>query len=218
MTRRIIPWNRHQILLYLGACVVFSLGAKSFIDSKLGVDPLDVLTIALSQNLHTTIGISSGMVAIGFLTAWTLWNRKFPPLTPFVTTFLVGNLIDLWILLDPLRSIRLFAPAGVLLVGGLLVCSYASSLIIMSGIGIRIMDLVAITMVREWRWSFFSAKMVLEVGLFTSGWLLGGPIGITTIAFLFLVGPFIQPFMWANAQFLRLPNYGLSERPSYSVS
>ncbi|HRC84164.1 MAG TPA: hypothetical protein PK413_00990, partial [Thermoanaerobaculia bacterium] len=91
----------------------------------------------------------------------------------------------------------------------LLACSYASALIIMSGIGIRIMDLVALTMMERWGWSFFRSKMVLEVGLFLSGWALGGPMGFTTLAFLFLVGPFIQPFMWANAKYLNLPNHGV---------
>jgi uncharacterized membrane protein YczE len=91
----------------------------------------------------------------------------------------------------------------------LLACSYASCLIIMSGIGIRIMDLVAITMIEKWEWSFFRAKMTPEVGLFTSGWIPGGPMGATRALFLFLVGPFIQPFMWMNATCLRIANHGI---------
>jgi hypothetical protein len=90
-------------------------------------------------------------------------------------------------------------------------CSYASALIIMSGVGIRIMDLVAITMVERLGWSFFRAKMTLEVALFSVGWMLGGPIGVTTLMFLIFVGPFIQPFMWANSAYLGIPNHGIRQ-------
>src|SRR5207245_2461902 len=132
-----------------------------------------------------------------------------PPLSPFVTMTLVGSLIDLWNLLGLERVTAPALPPAGLLAVALLFASYGSSLIIMSGIGIRIMDLVAITVVEKWRWPFYAAKLLFEVFFFSTGWLLGGPIGIGTAAFLCVVGPFIQPFMWANNRFLRVPNYGI---------
>lgn len=203
----------------------FSLGAKGFIDAKLGTDPLDVLVISLNQHLRLGLGVWSSIIAIVFLTWWMIWNRKMPPMTPFVSTSAVGFLLDFWnaielqrytILAMPVAEVTLFGyplnlSAVVLDVISLLICSYASSLIIMSGIGIRIMDLVAITMIEKWSWSFFRAKMVLEIGLFSLGWALGGPMGVTTVLFLFLVGPFIQPFMWMNETYLSIPNHGIQK-------
>jgi len=202
--------GKRQVVLYLLGCVIFSLGAKCFIDSHLGVDPLDVQILGLSQHLHLTIGLTSGIVAISFLAVWSVWNRRLPLLSPFLTTFICGNLIDLWILIR-LEQVtqKLFAPVALLIVG-LILCAYASSLIIMSGIGIRIMDLIAITMVTKWKWPFFAAKLVLEIYLCGSGWLLGGPVGVGTIAFIALVGTLIQPFMAVNVRLLSIPNYGLA--------
>jgi len=148
-----------------------------------------------------------------------------------VSTAAVGFLLDFWNAIQlqrftmgalPVFDIDLFGrtvnlSAVGLDVVALLTCAYASSLIIMSGIGIRIMDLVAITMIEKWGWSFFRAKMTLEVGLFTSGWLLGGPMGITTVLFLVLVGPFIQPFMWVNATYLSIPNHGIKARAASPI-
>lgn len=209
-----VQGNLWQYLTYLSGCFIFSLGAKLFIDSKLGTDPLDVLCIGMTQHWPISIGIASGIVAMVFLVTWCLWNRKPLPLTPFFTTFSVGCLLDLWNWLQLQNlSYRLFHPVGMLLVGVLL-CSYASSLIIMSGLGIRIMDLVAITFVRKRGWSFFRAKMFLEILLFASGWALGGPVGMGTLAFLLGVGPFIQPFMALNERLLEMNNYGL--RPTAS--
>lgn len=221
-----LDWKRYQVLMYATGIFLFSLGAKGFIDAGLGTDPLDVLVIGMNGHLGLGIGVCSSLVAVAFLTWWMAWNRKLPPLTPFVSTSAVGFLIDFWnaIKLEqytigamPVLNVDLFGRAVNLSAVGLdvvalLMCSYASAMIIMSGIGIRIMDLVAITMIEKWGWSFFRAKMVLEVGLFTTGWILGGPMGVTTVLFLFLVGPFIQPFMWVNATYLSIPNHGIKRQ------
>ncbi|MDB5097367.1 MAG: hypothetical protein JWM80_1788 [Cyanobacteria bacterium RYN_339] len=218
-----LDWRRYQVALYMLGILLFSLGAKGFIDAKLGTDPLDVLVIGMNGHLGVGLGVCSSLVAIAFLAVWMVWNRKLPPLTPFVSTTAVGFLLDFWnaIKLEqhtmgalPVLNVQAFgAVLNLSAVGldvvSLLICSYASALIIMSGIGIRIMDLVAITMIEKLGWSFFQAKMLLEVGLFTTGWLLGGPMGVTTVLFLFLVGPFIQPFMWMNATYLSIPNHGI---------
>ena len=227
-----LNWRRYQTLVYCAGIVLFSLGAKCFIDAGLGTDPLDVLVIGMNIHLGLGLGMWSSIVAIAFLAWWMIWNRKLPPLSPFVSTAAVGFLLDFWNAIQlqrftigalPILDIELFGrtvnlSAIGLDVVALLSCSYASALIIMSGIGIRIMDLVAITMIEKWGWSFFRAKMTLEVGLFTSGWLLGGPMGITTVLFLVLVGPFIQPFMWVNATYLRIPNHGIKERAAESLA
>ena len=204
-----IKGTSRQWLTYLLGCFIFSIGAKFFIDSHLGTDPLDVLCIGMTKHLPITIGIASGIIAFAFLAIWSAWNRKAPPLAPFFTTFSVGLLIDLW---NSLQIQNYTAPVLspiILVIIAVLLCSYASSLIIISGIGIRIMDLVAITIIKKWSWNFLQAKMFLELLLFTTGWILGGPVGVGTLAFLLGVGPFIQPFMAFNESYLKMNNYGL---------
>ena len=178
-----LNWRRYQMLVYSAGIVLFSLGAKCFIDAGLGTDPLDVLVIGMNAHLGLGLGACSSIVAIVFLVWWMTWNRKLPPLSPFVSTAAVGFLLDFWNAIElerftigalPVVDFKLFGHAVnfnavALDIVALLACSYASALIIMSGIGIRIMDLVAITMIEKWGWSFFRAKMTLEVALFTSG-------------------------------------------------
>lgn len=205
-------FTARQIVMWLAGCFCFSIGVKFFIEVNLGVSPLDVLVIGVATRVHTTIGIASGVIAILFLIIWSLWNRKLPPITTFLTMFLVGNLIDLWNLVDLQQYFTPWLPRYPMLAAALLLCSYASALIIMSGIGIRIMDLLGITMVFKWGISFFLAKMVQEVGFFVSGYFLGGPFGPATIAFILVVGPGISPLIWLNSTCLSMPNYGL-KRP-----
>ena len=203
-----------RLSMYLAGVVVFSLGALFFITSHLGTDPLDVFVIGLNGKLGWGLGACSAIFSIIMLAWWTLWNKRWPPISPFVTTTLTGLFIDLWLLLelDTLLSAR-FTPY-VMLAIGLALCAYASALIIMSGIGIRVIDLLVITIMRQLGWSFTLAKRVLEISIFLLGWGLGGPFGIGTIAFLLIIAPLIRPFMNLNERYLRLSNYGLGRRQS----
>jgi len=203
-----------QILMYLTGVSLFSLGAKCFIISQLGTDPLDVLIISIDKMLALGMGICSAIVSLFFLTWWMLWNKKYPPISPFITTTLTGLLIDLWSVLGLGEYLTARMNEYSLLAIGLMLCAYSSALIIMSGIGIRIMDLVVLTMVSRWGWSFTKAKMIIEIGIFSAGWLLGGPFGVGTIAFLLVIGPLIHPFMNLNAKRFSLKNYGLTRAAS----
>lgn len=207
-----------RIFLYCAGCVIFSIGAKLFINSKLGVDPLDTLVIGLSSKLNCKIGTASGLVAFFFLLVWSVWNKRKPLWTPFLTMVFVGYLIDLWNYISPVSM----APAKMsesysIMLAGLLVCAYASSLIIMSGIGIRTMDLVALTIFEKLKLPFFFAKGLIEFMFIAIGFLLGGPYGVATIAFLLLVGPLIQPMAKFNHRVFGFVNYGMSKSSSSLV-
>ncbi len=210
MYEKYIKGQKNQIFVYFVGCFLFSLGAKFFIDSELGVDPLDSMILGIASHLHFKIGTISAGVAVIFLFIWSVWNKKRPIITPFITMAFVGYLIDLWNYLDVIHFVIKDSNNYVLMIIGLLVCSYASSLIIMSGIGIRTMDLVAITMVERLKIPFFLSKGIIEAFFILSGIFLGGPFGLGTFCFLFLVGPLIKPFIYLNQITLGIRDFGLN--------
>jgi uncharacterized membrane protein YczE len=93
------------------------------------------------------------------------------------------------------------------MLAGVVLCTQASALIIMSGFGIRAMDLVAISLAKITKKPFWFYKGIAEVLLLVSGWLLGGVVGIGTVFFLVFVGWLIQPCIRFNVK-LGVPNYG----------
>jgi uncharacterized protein len=203
---------RSRLPMYLAGCVLFSLGVKLFIDADLGVDPFHAMTIGLVHLVDEPllqIGVMDGIVTAVLLVLWVAWNRKLPPLSTFGTMLLVGLMVDFWNWVDlELLTERLRLPE-LLMLAGLMLDAYGSALIIMSGIGIRVVDLVALTFVNRLGWRFYRAKLILEGAFLVAGILLGGPVGIAAVAFVAVVGPFVEPFIWANRRFLNLPDYGL---------
>jgi uncharacterized membrane protein YczE len=67
---------------------------------------------------------------------------------------LVGSLIDLWNWLEIERITGSLGSRVLPMLVGLVLNAYGSALIIMSGIGIRVVDLVALTLVERLGWRF----------------------------------------------------------------
>ena len=200
-----------RLAMYLGGCLCFSLGVMLFIDADLGVDPFHAMTLGLVAAVgepYLQVGFMDAAVTVVLLVVWMAWNQRLPPLSTFVTMVLIGLGIDLWNWLD-VDVGGLVGSRALPLLAGLLLNAYGSSLIIMSGIGIRVVDLVALTLVRHLGTRFYLSKLALEAAFLLAGFLLGGPVGIAALAFVCVVGPFTEPLIWANRRFLRLPDYGL---------
>ncbi|HSA83021.1 MAG TPA: flippase-like domain-containing protein [Geminicoccaceae bacterium] len=201
-----------RLPIYLAGCVCFSLGVKLFIDADLGVDPFHAMTLGLVGVVDTPylqVGFMDGAVTVALLILWMAWNRRLPPLSTFITMVLVGGLVDLWSWLGIEAVTGSLGSRALPMLAGLVLNAYGSALIIMSGIGIRVVDLVALTLVQRLGWRFYRAKLALEAGFLALGFVLGGPMGIAAFAFVLVAGPFVEPLIWANQRFLKLPDYGL---------
>jgi uncharacterized protein len=209
-----------QYVTYLLGCIGFSFGVCCFAAAGLGADPLYVFSTGIQKVLNfNSYAIAEGGLAAFLLIIWAIWNKKMPIISPFVTFVLCGRLIDY----GNEHKLASYMPYDEwpLMMTAVLLCAYASSLIIMSGIGIRAMDLLAITMVRVFRKEFWVFKTLLEVLLLLSGWLmLGTPavqlhpgkgivMGVGTLCFVIFVDLLIQPFMVANNAWLGMKNHGL---------
>jgi hypothetical protein len=113
---------------------------------------------------------------------------------------MIGLLIDTWNWLG-LQMGEILGSRTLPLLLALLLNAYGSALIIMSGIGLRVVDLVALTLVSHLGTRFYMAKLALEAGFLLAGFLLGGPVGIAAVAFVCVVGPFTEPLIWGKPAF-----------------
>jgi uncharacterized membrane protein YczE len=196
-----------QYSLYVAGCVLFALGATCFIEADLGTDPLDVFALGVRDLTPLTVGMAQGLFAALMLVIWAGLQRRVPSIWPFITFFFCGTMIDLWLHNGVIGRTPL-SDAALMLVGVVL-CTWGSAYIIMSGIGIRAMDLVALALVARTGRPFWQFKAIAEAALLAVGWVLGGPIGVGTVFFLVFVGFLIQPVMTFNGRVVGLPNHAL---------
>lgn len=195
---------------YLAGCVLFAVGAYSFIESKFGADPLDTFALGVLRHVPVTVGFVQTGVAVVCLGVVGLWSRSRPPITPVFTFLFCGSLIDLQLKLRWMQDVSY--PRILALATGTMLCAYGSALIIMSGFGIRSIDLVAIQCTRYRRWPFWVGKGIIELSLLLAGIALGGPYGIGTVCFLGGVDLLIQPMIRTTTSFFGLTNLGLPPR------
>ena len=190
--------GNRNLLTYLIGCSLFACGATFLISSHLGTDPLDTLCLGILRFVPLTIGITQTCVAALFLGIWSLWNRRKPIVSPLITFFFCGSIIDV------LRHVEIARRSGLdsesLMFVGLCLCSLGSAYIIMSGFGVRAMDLLAITAHHRTPARFWMVKSGLEGIMLLIGWLLGGPVGIATLLFLVVVDLTIQPLIRLNSR------------------
>lgn len=189
-------------ILYLLSCIIFSLGATSFIFSNLGTDPLDVFCLGIQNYVDIKIGTIQSIFAGFCLIVYSFLNKwKIPPLSTGVTFFICGYMIDFFRF-----SLYYFKDFNsyLLLFFGCILCLQGSAGIILSGIGIRAMDLVALSLEEITKKPFWLYKGVAEAALLLTGWILGGPVGIGTVLFLLTVGWLIQPAITLNKKIFKI--------------
>jgi len=181
-----------RLFCYLISCIVFSAGATHFILSEMGTDPLDVFCLGVQKQFGLKIGTTQSIFAIVCLLVWSaMKNWRVPPFSTWLTFFLCGYMIDYMRYLAEGWEVN----KTVSLISGVILCLQGSAGIILSGFGIRAMDLVAIAAEELHGVKFWITKAMFETALLLVGWLMGGPVGIGTICFLVVVGYLIKPMV-----------------------
>jgi uncharacterized membrane protein YczE len=205
-----LRYARAQFGLYLLGCLLFGVGATCFIEADLGTDPLDVFALGVRDHTPLTLGLAQGAFAATMLLTWASLTHRVPSLWPVVTFLFCGSIIDTLLAVGWIGELQISATP--LMLVGVVVCAFGSAYIIMSAVGIRAMDLVAIALAVRTGRPFWVFKAALEALLLVAGWLLGGPIGIGTFFFLVFVGFLIQPVMALNGRLAGLPNFALTSQ------
>lgn len=171
-------------------------GLALMIRARLGAQPWDVLHLALAKLL----GVSPGTVIIGvsllvLLFWWPLKQR--PGLGTLATTFLPGVCCDVVLAAVPVPND--LAPRVALLIGGIVVFSTGTALVIRGGLGPGARDGLMTGACARWGLSVRTVRTSLELGVLVLGLILANPIqaiatgtaGPGTLAIALTLGPLI---------------------------
>ncbi len=172
---------------------LFGVGIWLGLQADLGVGPWDVLHGGLAGKLGTPFGRTSIGVSI-VVFAIALVARVRPGIGTVLNVVMIGAVIDLllgtaWfdgVGEGPL-GLRLLTTAG-----GIASVAGGSALYLGAHLGPGPRDGLMVAIHQRTGWKVGTARAALECVVLVLGVLLGGPVGIGTIAFALGIGPSVQ--------------------------
>lgn len=182
--------GRRLVQLNLGL-ILFGVGIGLMLESELGVPPWDVLHQGLAVRFGLTVGVWSIIVSFAVLALWLPLGERYGIGTLF-NAIIIGVMIDVTsVVLPPADNLML---AAAMLALGLLAIGFASGLYIGANLGPGPRDGLMTGIARRGP-SIRLTRLILEIVVLATGWLLGGTFGVGTVAFALLIGPIVQFFL-----------------------
>jgi uncharacterized membrane protein YczE len=177
--------DRRQLLRLLVGLWVFGVGEALVVASELGNSPWTVFAEGLSRHSPLTIGTATVLTSFVLLLIWIPLGVR-PGLGTIANAVLIGIVIDLTLaVLDR-------APLGVRvgeLLAGIVLVGVGSGLYLNAALGPGPRDGLMMGLHRRTGRPVSLLRAGIEIGALLVGAVLGGTVGIGTVAFALLVGP-----------------------------
>lgn len=167
----------------------FGLSLAMLLRSGLGGAPWDVFHAALAERLGATVGSMSIAVSFVLLLLWIPLRERLG-IGTVANAIWVGVSIDLGMLILPEASSLPVAIALMLL--GVVVNGISGAVYIGAQLGAGARDGLMTALSRVLSRPVGPVRIVLEVIVLVTGWLLGGPLGLGTVVYAIALGPVIQ--------------------------
>jgi uncharacterized membrane protein YczE len=174
-----------------------AVGILCFLEARLGLPPWDVLHQGIAEHTPLSFGAANEVVGlIVLVVAWALGARVW--IGTISNAILIGFFI---ILLQPLHAVHalsewpLVPRIGLLMVG--LVCfGVGSAFYIGANLGAGPRDSLMLVGSRRTGIRIGAVRAMLEISVLLVGFLLGGTVGVGTLAFAALIGPSVEASFW----------------------
>jgi uncharacterized membrane protein YczE len=176
-------------------CIVglafFGLGISVFLAADLGLAPWDIFHQGVANKTGIPIGIVIEITGVIILLLWI-------PLRERLGWGTVLNAIEIglvvYLVADRLPTTELLWIRVPYMLGGLLSVAVGSGLYIGAGLGAGPRDGLMLGLAKRGI-SVRIARTSIEAVVLVAGLLLGGSIGVGTVAFTFGIGPMVQLFL-----------------------
>ncbi len=179
----------------LAGLATFGAGEAMLVASGLGNSPWSVLAQGLGDQIGISVGAATVLVSAFVLLAW-IPLRQAPGLGSICNAVLIGVALDATLVLLPDHAAlgwrAAMIPAGIALV------ALGSGLYLTTRLGPGPRDGLMTGLHRRTGVSLRAVRACIELSAVTVGYLLGGTVGVGTLAFALLVGPGVQAAVFAR--------------------
>ncbi len=193
-------WRSHRASRYVQlvvGLVLYGLGLALMLRAAIGVAPWDVLSQGVSRVTGMPFGLATNLIGVVVLLFW-IPIRQRPGLGTVLNVLLIGPSAQLGLWLIPeidgpvLETLWVRIPV---FTGGLVLVAIATGLYIGANHGPGPRDGLMTGIHRRTGLPIWLVRTAIEVTVLAIGWLLGGNVGVGTLAFALLIGPMVNVTM-----------------------
>lgn len=179
------------IRLTLGL-VLYGLSVAMMIRAGIGAAPWDVFHQGLAEHLPLSFGVVMVLASVAILLIW-IPLRQMPGLGTIANALMIGPFANLGLML--IATPDALWTRALLMLGGVLLCGFATGLYIGAQLGTGPRDGLMTGLARRSGWSIRRVRTLIELTVLLIGVLLGGVVGAGTLVFALGVGPVTHYFL-----------------------
>lgn len=182
---------RRYVQLLVGL-VLYAASITLLVRAGLGSTPWDVLSQGVSRRTDLSFGTVTVLVSVVVLLVWVPLRQR-PGIGTVANVAVIGALVDpfLALLAQLPEPLPLAARVG-LVVAGIVLNGLATALYVGVRLGPGPRDGLMTGLVARTGWSTRLVRSTIEVVVVTVGWLLGGTVGVGTLAYALAIGPVVH--------------------------
>lgn len=186
--REQLPRRLFQLLIGL---IGYGVSISLMLRAHLGNQPWDVLHQGIALLAGLSVGTVLIIVGAAVLLCW-IPLRQRPGIGTVANIVVIGLVVDVanQFLPEPSHMAARWA----FMIGGVVLCGFASGLYIGANLGPGPRDGL-MTGLAARTWSLRGWRTVLEIAVVAVGFLLGGKAGLGTILYALAIGPLAQFFL-----------------------
>jgi uncharacterized membrane protein YczE len=168
---------------------LYGVAIALMVRAGIGVSPWDVLTQGLAHQTGLPFGLLTNLIGVVVLLFW-IPLRQRPGVGTVLNVLLIGPSAQLGLWVIPQQTVPWLQ--GLVFVGGLALLAVATGLYIGARLGPGPRDGLMTGLHRRTGWRIWIVRTLIEVTVLVIGWILGGQVGVGTLAFALLIGPMVN--------------------------
>ncbi len=182
---------RRLVQLYIGL-VLYGGSMALLIRAALGLDPWDVFCQGLTRHLPLSFGVMTMVIGAAVLLLW-IPLRQLPGVGTVSNVFVIGLAVNEALALLPTQHGLPLRIA--FMVGGIVLNGVAGGLYIGARLGPGPRDGLMTGLCRRTGYSVRVVRTSIEVTVLVVGVVMGGSVGVGTVAYALAIGPLVQFFL-----------------------
>ncbi len=167
----------------------YGFAIAMMIQAGIGVSPWDVLGQGVALQSGLPFGVATNIIGLLVLLLWIPIRQK-PGIGTVLNVALVGPSAEVGLAILPMPT-ELWAQI-LLFTGGLTLLALATGLYIGARMGPGPRDGLMTGIHRKWGWKIWKVRTLIELTVLAIGWVLGGTVGVGTVAFALFIGPMVN--------------------------